>query len=329
MAAALASIAVTVLVAIPSLTAPTLATDQAGVVAAADRCASVGALTTETKEASIECWRQLVYGYITSGQGDLLDRYLYDRVRGDDVENGWCHAGAHLAGQDLYALLGDDQSRLREVNISLCSSGAIHGYLIAYGAEPHPESSWQALIDLCSSSTVSEVCADGIGHALFHSDRERWLAGLERCVMFADRTLRIACGAGVVMDMYLEREDTTPEPAEMLDLCAKASRLEESLQAGCAAGIGYVAGQAASEKLTFVELANAPVIDDRLRQRALDGYRPGLAMCEISASPVECFSQLANSGPSLIESDRLFNTTMCALVRDPEARAYCDDLFRV
>lgn len=133
------------------------------------------------------------------------------------IDEGLCHAVTHeLGAMEMARLSYDVRSLIDETPALPCTSGVLHGALIAWG-ETEPElDSRESVAALCRELAdglpaadpsvpyhdffgMHSDCADGFGHAMWEASRDDPIEAIKRCSVLAEDELIEFCILGVGM----------------------------------------------------------------------------------------------------------------------------------
>lgn len=202
------------------------------------------------EEPKRECMTEVMFGYLAAGANDELWEAL--RVQAFETPYFYfaCHSILHKVGERAYKEFKDMAALVLENNSDVCGTGFIMGGLDAFGADdPSPEE-FQRVARACASMDgpgfavrLRGMCEHSMGHVAWKSTKELSQAA-ERCALIETEMGQLACGDGVVMQIYQPVNDDPTRPIEAgfeeLDRLCESWPDVASTRGGCYGGAGYI-----------------------------------------------------------------------------------------
>lgn len=196
------------------------------------------------------CMADVMYSYFAAGANNELWEAI--RVQEQDTPYFYfaCHSVLHKVGESAYKEFKDMASLVLDNNSDVCGTAFIMGGLDAFGADnPSPEE-FKRVADACAAMDgpgfavrLRGMCEHSMGHVAWKSTKEVTKAA-ERCALVGTDAGQLACGDGVVMQIYQPVNDDPSRPIEVgfdeLDsLCGSWPDLAKT-RGGCYGGAGYI-----------------------------------------------------------------------------------------
>ena len=179
---------------------------------------------------------------------------LWEAIRIQEHETPYfyypCHHVLHRVGERAYARYQDMVSLVRDNNSDVCGTAFVMGGLDAFGADQPTLEDFTAVVRACEAMSgegfairLRGMCEHSTGHAAWKSTLDV-SAAAERCATPQSEAGQIACGDGVVMQVYEPANGTATIPLEeaydgLEQFCSEWPDLE-STRFGCYAGAGYI-----------------------------------------------------------------------------------------
>lgn len=196
------------------------------------------------------CMVDVMYSYFAAGANNELWEAI--RVQEQDTPYFYfaCHTILHKVGERAYKEFEDMASLILDNNSDVCGTAFVMGGLDAFGADsPSPEE-FKRVADACSAMDgpgfavrLRGMCEHSMGHVAWKSTKDVDKAA-ERCALVESDAGQLACGHGVVMQIYQPVNDDPSRPLEVgfdeLDsLCGSWPDLANT-RLGCYDGAGYI-----------------------------------------------------------------------------------------
>ncbi len=179
---------------------------------------------------------------------------LWEAIRQQEFEAPYfyfpCHHTLHRVGERAYARYKDMVKLILDNNSDVCGTAFIMGGLDAFGAEKPTIEEFTAVARACESmhgegyaTRLRGMCEHSTGHVAWKSTLDVRQAA-ERCAKLASEAGQLACGDGVVMQVYqpANGEATIPleEAYEGLEkFCSDWPEIGKT-RLGCYGGAGYI-----------------------------------------------------------------------------------------
>lgn len=289
-----------------------------------------------------DCLDDLSARASSAKQAPELIRELAQVRYAEQIEEGLCHDVAHQLGEYEMERLAYDVPTMMETMPALpCTSGVLHGALIAWGeTRPDPKSR-DTVAGMCrdlahglthpdSSVPYHDFegmqvdCADGYGHAMWEASDDDPAEALEYCRALADDELIYYCALGVGMQ-GAEATPVGPGPVVTLDqarveVAAWCAEQQGALRRGCAAMLSIPFG-AELDALAWKAEGPASTAEMENAARTTIGYCQELAANDLQEA---CLTELTSHTIGQFDGHAAW---LCPLMPAKQVRS-CRDLLR-
>jgi len=178
--------------------------------------------------ATVDCLTQVAQQASSKGYAGELVAALAIVRQEESIEEYLCHAVAHNLGElEMERLDHDVLTLVEEVPALPCTSGVLHGALIAWGESRPDLASRTEVAQMCRDLAnglpkpdrsvpyhdfghMNMDCADGFGHAMWQASDDDPIEALELCRVLEDDSLIRFCILGVGMEGAEARPEGDP-----------------------------------------------------------------------------------------------------------------------
>jgi len=243
-----------------------------------------------------------------------------------------CHDTGHIAGLYAYEKTKDIVALLKTNGSHACQYGIGHGALDGFAFDPNTNDDlFRQASEVCGAMMKTNIdvfylCSDGLGHAAWSSTYD-FDKAVSRCSGNPEAGGRIACGEGIIMQIYEaagdeSHGDISKAPVELPARCEAVTLPDAVKRAdakfGCNRGSAYIYTRNVWRTMAEWQMENGDApLDKEHARRVTDNFTTAVGWCDahLSESSIrECYEGVMSQVPPIVYLDKVLLDGICGML---------------